>query len=85
LVCGRPVPERICKYYYRKILIALNYLHSNFVAHCDIKPENIILTSEIDLQIADFSVACDLRGPNGDGKINTYQGTLEYMAPELNV
>ena len=51
----------------------MNYLHSNFVAHCDIKPENIILTSEIDLQIADFSVACDLRGPNGDGKINPAQ------------
>lgn len=31
-----------------KILIALQYLHTQNIVHCDLKPENILLTSSSD-------------------------------------
>ncbi|XP_006644498.2 putative receptor protein kinase ZmPK1 [Oryza brachyantha] len=70
----------------------LAYLHHEcleWVIHCDMKPENILLTREFDAKIADFGLAkLSKRDGGGSGVEFTHmRGTSGYMAPEwaLNV
>ena len=71
----------------------LAYLHHEcleWVIHCDVKPENILLTREFDAKIADFGLAKLSKrdaGPGGSMLLSHMRGTTGYMAPEwtLNV
>ena len=67
----------------RKILTAIEYLHSKQICHRDLKPENIMLSKENDLnsiKIVDFGLSTQ----NSTNLINNdYCGTYIYMAPEL--
>lgn len=65
---------------------ALAVSHSHGVVHCDIKPENILLTGDDQVKILDFGVAKRL--PRSDQsttleKSQTLSGTPGYMAPEV--
>ena len=66
----------------KKVLSAIDYLHSNQICHRDIKPENIMLSKENDLnsiKIIDFGLSAQ----NFDSLYNSdYCGTFIYMAPE---
>ncbi|KAG1047876.1 hypothetical protein G6F43_009701 [Rhizopus delemar] len=42
---------------FKQLLIGLNHIHASGVAHRDIKPDNLILTTDGLLKIADFGVA----------------------------
>jgi serine/threonine protein kinase len=65
----------------------LAYLHHEcleWVIHCDVKPENILLTRELDAKIADFGLA-KLSGRDAAGgglQLSHMRGTTGYMAPE---
>uniref|UniRef100_A0A0D3ESB0 Receptor-like serine/threonine-protein kinase n=1 Tax=Oryza barthii TaxID=65489 RepID=A0A0D3ESB0_9ORYZ len=69
----------------------LAYLHHEcleWVIHCDMKPENILLTRDFDAKIADFGLAKLSKRDGGAGMELTHmRGTSGYMAPEwaLNV
>ena len=67
----------------RKILSAVEYLHSKQICHRDIKPENIMISKKNDLnsiKIIDFGLSYK----NFNNLINNdYSGTYIYMAPEL--
>lgn len=71
----------IIKAIMRKMLVAMEKLHSLGIVHRDIKPENLLITGGGDIKIIDFGAACDLStGIN----FNPLYGMLDprYAAPE---
>src|SRR5579884_2609943 len=65
---------------------ALVGAHERSIIHCDLKPENIMLTATNEIKILDFGVAKRL--PRSDksstmDKARGFGGTLAYMAPEV--
>ena len=60
---------------------ALEYAHQQRVLHRDVKPANVLLTSEASCKLADFNIsfAEDLAGANPS---SYFGGSLIYMSPE---
>ncbi|XP_022766459.1 putative receptor protein kinase ZmPK1 [Durio zibethinus] len=65
---------------------ALAYLHEEcleWVFHCDIKPQNILIDSKYQPKVSDFDLSWLLnRGDVKYSKVSKIRGTRGYMAPE---
>ena len=65
---------------------ALVSAHRHGIVHCDIKPENIMLSSEGQVKILDFGVAKHLPRSDQSSTVDrsgTFAGTPAYMSPEV--
>lgn len=63
----------------------LAYLHNEcleWIIHCDMKPENILLDGEMEPKITDFGLAKLLNRDGSDSGMSRIRGTRGYMAPE---
>ena len=63
------------------MMSGLHYIHEKGFAHRDIKPQNLLLSVDFKLKIADFGFATLLKGKDGQGVLHTKLGTEGYMAP----
>ncbi|KAL4586803.1 hypothetical protein LXL04_011447 [Taraxacum kok-saghyz] len=62
----------------------LAYLHNGCehkIIHCDVKPENILLSDTMQVKISDFGLS-KLLSPEQSGLFTTMRGTRGYLAPE---
>ena len=63
------------------VLGGLGAAHAAGLAHRDVKPENVLLTAEHDVKVADFGLARMLAGTS-QTKTGMLIGTAAYLAPE---
>ena len=54
--------ERVTKFLITQILVALKHLHNKNIVHCDLKPENVLLSSDSEFpQVSPFFSTGNLR------------------------
>jgi tRNA A-37 threonylcarbamoyl transferase component Bud32 len=58
----------------------MTYLHSQGVVHRDLKSDNLVLTKELHVKLADFGVGCQ---ESQCDLFNADLGTYRWMAPEM--
>lgn len=76
---GPPLPSDINVMY--QIADGLDYIHSQNVIHLDIKPENILISMEGKIKLADFGSSKETK--NGFCNLSdSIRGTFSWMAPE---
>ncbi len=65
----------------KQIASGLTVAHEKGIVHQDVKPENVIITTNDMVKIIDFGIA-QLMGHNLNGKSKNSMGTIAYMSPE---
>ena len=81
-IAGRAQPPRAAAEMIRTLALASDYAHRHGIVHCDLKPSNILITTEGVPKIADFGVAKWLESDDHWSKDGDILGTPRYMAPE---
>ena len=69
---------------FKQILSGLLYLHSNYIFHRDIKPDNILIDNDNNIKITDFGLSALY--VEGFPKLSTeftQIGPVDYAAPEI--
>ena len=64
----------------RSLFQAVNHAHAQNIVHRDIKPDNIMITSNDTVRLIDFGLAASAANKKGLSEI---AGTPYYMAPEV--
>lgn len=75
--------ERDARALCQKMLDSMLFIHENNVAHCDMKPKNLLLRNDEDdsfIKLADFGFATRVYGPNS---LTKQCGTPFFVAPEI--
>ena len=72
--------ENKCKKIIKGLASALKHLHQRFIAHRDMKLENVILDDNLNPKLIDFGFSTCL---GKEKQIKIFCGTPSYMAPEI--
>ncbi|KAI9596559.1 kinase-like domain-containing protein [Syncephalis fuscata] len=77
----RRLTEAETRFFFRQIVEATRYMHSQHVIHRDLKLGNVFMTSDMNVKIGDFGLAAMLA--DDDERKKTICGTPNYIAPEI--
>eukprot|EP01126_Amoeba_proteus_P040490 TRINITY_DN431_c0_g2_i9.p1 TRINITY_DN431_c0_g2~~TRINITY_DN431_c0_g2_i9.p1 ORF type:complete len:293 (+),score=61.87 TRINITY_DN431_c0_g2_i9:800-1678(+) len=70
------------KFYTAQIVAGMEYLHGLGIIYRDLKPENLLLSSEGNIVMTDFGLSKEGLQAS-DARTATFCGTPEYLAPEV--
>lgn len=73
--------EKAASDIFKQVVSGVLYLHSHNIIHRDLSLNNLLLTKDLNVKIADFGLATQLNGP--DEKHLTMCGTPNYISPEV--
>uniref|UniRef100_A0A668ABF3 Serine/threonine-protein kinase PLK4 n=1 Tax=Myripristis murdjan TaxID=586833 RepID=A0A668ABF3_9TELE len=76
-----PFSEDEARHFMHQIVKGMLYLHTHGIMHRDLTLSNLLLTSNMNIKIADFGLATQLKLPNE--KHFTMCGTPNYISPEV--
>lgn len=77
---ANPFTEEQACFYFRDVVLGIEYLHYHKIIHRDIKPSNLLLGDDGHVKIADFGVSREFEG--ADALLSCTAGTPAFMAPE---
>jgi serine/threonine protein kinase len=62
-----------------QLLDGVKFMHRNYIAHLDLKPDNLVVVRDV-LHIIDFGLAC--RVSSYEDVLEGFRGTKPWVAPE---
>ncbi|XP_066537419.1 serine/threonine-protein kinase PLK4 isoform X2 [Hoplias malabaricus] len=77
----KPFTEEEVRHFMHQIVKGMLYLHTHGIMHRDLTLSNLLLTSNMNIKIADFGLATQLKLPSE--KHFTMCGTPNYISPEV--
>ncbi|XP_036778845.2 serine/threonine-protein kinase PLK4 [Manis pentadactyla] len=77
----KPFSENEARHFMHQITTGMLYLHSHGILHRDLTLSNLLLTRNMNIKIADFGLATQLKMPHE--KHYTLCGTPNYISPEI--
>ena len=75
--------EKFAKIAFKQILASIAYLHRQGIVSRDIKLENLLVSSDYKIKLADLGFAGRLEGIEGNNLLESRVGSPGYMAPEM--
>jgi len=69
----------LLRYYTRQIVHGMEALDRNYYVHFDIKPENLLVTINLDVKLSDFSLLTEVKDKD---YLKIPGGTQGYVSPE---
>ncbi len=79
---SHPQPIEAILPYVRQAAKGLQYAHNQRVMHLDIKPANLLLSTQNQVLLADFGLATTLQTQRTHRTVHGFAGTAAYAAPE---
>ncbi|KFB38264.1 AGAP010341-PA-like protein [Anopheles sinensis] len=79
-----PLRESQSRIWCRQLSLAVQYLHESGIAHRDLKCENVLISANFNVKLADFGFARYVTLKNRQVQMSTtFCGSFDYSAPEL--
>jgi hypothetical protein len=75
-----PVPVQQAVHWTIQAAEAVEHAHQQGIVHCDLKPANLLLRSNLDIVVSDFGLA--RAASIGSANLAPLEGTASFMAPE---
>ena len=82
LITKQVLPESRCLKIVADIADALHFAHEKGIVHRDVKPANILMTSDGRVKVADFGLAYLIDREGGTTRTGFLVGSPNYMSPE---